>query len=95
VFGAIAPPVRGTAVLDAFRLGIVASAFLALYTVQAVIASRPTGRLARALYPACFAGFYLDELCTRLTFRIWPPRALPVPSVAATAPIPALRELPA
>jgi NAD(P)H-quinone oxidoreductase subunit 5 len=95
MFGAIAPAVRGDAVLGAARLGLVACAFLTLYAVQATIAARPTGRLSRALYPACFAGFYLDELCTRLTFRIWPPRALPLPPAVATSPIPALRELPA
>ena len=94
VFGSVAPAVRGAPLADALRLGVVASAFLGLYAVQAVIAARPTGRFARAIYPACFAGFYLDELCTRLTFRVWPPRALPVPSGVATSPTPALRELP-
>jgi NAD(P)H-quinone oxidoreductase subunit 5 len=95
VFGSIAPAVRGAPLADALRFGVVACAFLTLYAVQAAITVRPTGRFARALYPACFAGFYLDELCTRLTFRVWPPRALPVPSVVTAAPTPALRELPA
>ncbi len=94
-FGAIAPAVRGAPGADAFRLAFVAAAFVALYVAQAAITVRPTGQFARALYPACFAGFYLDELCTRLTFRLWPPRALPVRSVAAASPTPAFRELPA
>jgi NAD(P)H-quinone oxidoreductase subunit 5 len=94
-FGAIAPTVRGAPLPEALRLGLAASAFLALYAAQAAITARPAGRFARALYPACFAGFYLDELCTRLTFRIWPPRALPLPPVVTAVPTPTLRELPA
>ena len=74
VFGTIAPTMRGAPTMEALRFGIVATAFLTLYTVQVAIAARPNGRIARALYPACFAGFYLDELCTRLTFHLWPPR---------------------
>ena len=76
---------------EALRAGAVVAAFLALYVVQAFVASRPEGRLARALYPACYAGFYLDEVFTRMTFRIWPPRALPV--ARADASVPLLREL--
>lgn len=95
VFGAIAPSVPGAPLADALRLGVVAAAFLALYAVQAAVAARPAGGFARAIYPACFAGFYLDELCTRLTFRVWPPRALPAPSGCAAGSTPTLRELPA
>ena len=46
--------------------------FTCLFVLQAALQARPQGRLARALYPRLFAGFYLDELFTRLTFRIWP-----------------------
>ena len=93
LFTAVAPTVRGSPVLEAVRLAVVASAFVALYATQSIVTVRPTGRLARALYPACFAGFYLDELCTRLTFRIWPPRGLPVRARVTSAAIPGLREL--
>ncbi len=55
------------------RPGIVIAGFLLLFAVQALVTSQPGGRLARALYPACYAGFYLDELLTRLTFKLWPP----------------------
>ncbi|WP_277374503.1 NADH-quinone oxidoreductase subunit L [Pseudomonas sp. AA-38] len=50
------------------------SLFLALYLLQAWIVARPQGALARRLYPAAFAGFFLDEHFTRLTFRLWPVR---------------------
>lgn len=49
--------------------------FLGLYLLQALILARPQGGLARRLYPLAFAGFYLDEHFTRLTFRLWPVRA--------------------
>jgi NAD(P)H-quinone oxidoreductase subunit 5 len=61
------------------RATVVAIAFVLLYATQATLAARPSGRLARAIYPACFAGFYLDEIMTRLTFRVWPPGPAPVP----------------
>jgi NAD(P)H-quinone oxidoreductase subunit 5 len=93
VFGAVAPAVPGTPSHETLLFGTVAAAFLLLYAVQATIAVRPRGGFARAVYPACFAGFYLDELVTRLTFQLWPPRARPAPTVAAKTPILALREL--
>ena len=95
MFSAVAPTVRGAPVMDAVRLAVVVSAFAALYATQAIIAAHPAGRLARVFYPACFAGFYLDELCTRLTFRVWPPRGLPMrtPASRVSSAIPLLREL--
>lgn len=45
-----------------------------LYGVQLLFECRPDGRLARELQPLLFAGLYLDELFTRVTFRLWPPR---------------------
>ena len=56
--------------------------FLGLYLLQALILARPQGNLARRLYPLAFAGFYLDEHFTRLTFRLWPVRAPQAPSLA-------------
>ena len=46
--------------------------FVSLYALQALIIAQPEGALARRLYPLAFAGFYLDEHFTRLTFRLWP-----------------------
>jgi NAD(P)H-quinone oxidoreductase subunit 5 len=50
----------------------VAACFVLLYGVQAWLLAFPGGRLSVALYPWAYAGFYLDERFTRLTFRIWP-----------------------
>ncbi len=69
------------------RLGLVIVSFGALFLLQALMQSRPDGRLARALYPRLFAGLYLDERFMRLTFRLWsprlPPRATAAPSLHA------------
>jgi NAD(P)H-quinone oxidoreductase subunit 5 len=48
------------------------SCLAALYLLQVWLLSFRSGRLARTLYPWAYAGFYLDERFTRLTFRIWP-----------------------
>jgi NAD(P)H-quinone oxidoreductase subunit 5 len=62
--------------------------FAALFILQGAVRARPGGALARRLYPWLFSGLYLDELFTRLTFRLWP-ADLPA------APKPALPALPA
>jgi len=48
--------------------------FAVLFVVRSVLIARPSGRLARALHPWLYAGLYLDESFTRLTFLVWPPR---------------------
>jgi NAD(P)H-quinone oxidoreductase subunit 5 len=55
-----------------FLVAWVAICFGLLYGVQAWLLAFPGGRLSVALYPWAYAGFYLDERFTRLTFRIWP-----------------------
>ncbi len=85
LFSGLVPAANLSSTSDAVRIGFVSVAFLLLYGVQATIATRPKGSLARALYPACFAGFYLDEIMTRLTFRLWPPRSMAV--AAAAVPV--------
>jgi NAD(P)H-quinone oxidoreductase subunit 5 len=73
VFAALLPtglptaPGTGAAV---FALG----AFLALFLVQVLVSLRPSARPMRALHAWAFAGFHLDELFTRATFLVWPPR---------------------
>lgn len=53
-------------------VGWVIGCFSLLFVLHAWIRVYPEGRLSRWLYPHLFAGLYLDELFTRLTFRIWP-----------------------
>jgi NAD(P)H-quinone oxidoreductase subunit 5 len=52
---------------------LVAAAFLALFVLQAAVTSRPTGSLARRLYPWFYGGFFLDERVSRAVFRWLPP----------------------
>lgn len=46
--------------------------FIAFYAAQLWIGTVPQGTVADRLYGLAFAGFYLDEKVTRLTFRLWP-----------------------
>ncbi|MDP3277446.1 MAG: NADH-quinone oxidoreductase subunit L [Deltaproteobacteria bacterium] len=48
--------------------------FSLLFALKTSFQVSPEGRLARALYPYLYAGLYLDERFTRVTFRVWPPR---------------------
>ena len=57
---------------SAALVGWVIGCFSLLFVLHAWISAYPQGWLSRRLYPHLFAGLYLDELFTRLTFRIWP-----------------------
>jgi len=70
-------------------VGFVLVCFGLLFLVQGAVRIWPHGALARWLYPTLFAGLYLDELFTRLTFRVWPAR---VPVMPGTLPEAAARE---
>jgi NAD(P)H-quinone oxidoreductase subunit 5 len=58
----------------------VGACFGALYLLQVWLLAYPRGMVARALYPRAYAGFYLDERFTRLTFRVWPARVEAAPA---------------
>lgn len=47
-------------------------AIFSLYIMQVWLHLYPQGRIATALYPWVYCGFYLDETFTRLSFRLWP-----------------------
>jgi len=48
--------------------------FLALYGAQIAVLTRRHGAVAGPFYEWIYAGLYLDERFTRLTFRLWPAR---------------------
>lgn len=58
--------------------------FIGLFALKSTLQRRPSGALARRLHPWLFSGLYLDELFTRVTFRLWPPR-LGRPTAVASA----------
>jgi NAD(P)H-quinone oxidoreductase subunit 5 len=64
-------------------VGWVLGCFGLLFVVQGVVRVWPQGALARWLYPTLFAGLYLDDLFTRLTFRLWPARVPAMPGTLA------------
>jgi NAD(P)H-quinone oxidoreductase subunit 5 len=49
--------------------------FIALYAAQIVVSMRRLSPSASPFYEWIYAGLYLDERFTRLTFRLWPARA--------------------
>ena len=55
-----------------FDLVWVLVCFAWLFVMQCLILARPHGTVASRLYPWFYAGLYLDEWFTRITFRIWP-----------------------
>jgi len=69
-------PPRGDAA-GAVGWSLAALGFAALFVAKTAVQLRPDGKFARALHPWLFSGLYLDELFTRLTFRVWPPRLPP------------------
>ena len=78
-------PARETTALVGW-LGV-AVGFGVLFVAQSEVQLRPHGRVAQQLHTWLFAGLYLDERFTRLTFRVWPPR---FPSAASFRIAPAL-----
>jgi NAD(P)H-quinone oxidoreductase subunit 5 len=66
---------------DAVMALWVGSGFLLLYGLQTVLVAHPQGTWSQRLYPLAYAGFYLDEWFTRLTFRLWPARMPRRPAV--------------
>jgi NAD(P)H-quinone oxidoreductase subunit 5 len=64
----------------------VLACFGLLFVVQTAVRAFPHGALARRLYPWLFAGLYLDELFTRLTFRVWPARRPTASANPASSP---------
>ena len=71
--------VGGTGTPSPVLVGWVLGCFGLLFVVQGAVRVWPHGALARRLYPTLFAGLYLDELFTRLTFRVWPARVPALP----------------
>ena len=48
--------------------------FVALYAAQVAVSMRRPAASASPFYDWIYAGLYLDERFTRLTFRLWPAR---------------------
>lgn len=76
VFDVLAPQIDAThgEASSSFKWTIVVIGLVALFAAQTVAQTRPGGRLSRLLQPHLFSGLYIDEVFTRLTFRVWPPR---------------------
>lgn len=65
---------------------VAVTALLLLYGLQAWMQILPNSPFARTLYPWAYAGFYVDERFTRLTFQWWAPRMPQQPVTPPTLP---------
>ncbi|MEZ5572742.1 MAG: NADH-quinone oxidoreductase subunit L [Halioglobus sp.] len=74
LFAGLAP---GAADASPVLVAWVLLCFGVLYIAQVWLRCHPQGRLANALYPWAYCGFYLDETFTRLTFKLWPAKLSP------------------
>lgn len=80
-FAALAP--MPDKVVSPLLIGWALAMFLALYTVQTLIMLAPESPACRVLRRWAVAGFFMDEVFTRITFRVWPLR---MPQEAREAP---------
>ena len=62
------------AMIETLGWGFALAGFVGLFGLQLAMQGRPEGRVARVMGPRLRAGLYLDEVFTRVTFWIWPPR---------------------
>lgn len=74
-FATVIPPVAAPSFALTISLSLwVIACFTTLYVLQVWLMANPQGAVSQKLYPWAYAGFYLDEYFTRLTFRVWPAR---------------------
>lgn len=59
---------------SALNWSIVLVCFTLLFALQAGMIMWPASTFTRNFQPRLYAGLYLDEIFTRLTFLVWPPR---------------------
>lgn len=74
LFQAIVPATMSSVVQHQSSLIFAFVCFALLYGIQTIVRADTVGSFATALYHWFYAGLYLDELFTRATFRLWPPR---------------------
>jgi NAD(P)H-quinone oxidoreductase subunit 5 len=73
VFEEIAPSITAVTPTSTTKWTIVVIGLVVLFIVQSIMETRPNGRFAKWLQPHLLSGVYIDDLFTRVTFRLWPP----------------------
>lgn len=79
-------PARAAMAVSPVVVALTVLAFVALFAVTVAVTTATGSALARALHPHAAAGFHLDALFTRLTFRVWPPHLTAPRREAAAQP---------
>ena len=73
VFEELAPSIHAGTAASTFKWSIVVAGLVALFIAQSILQTSPNGRFAHWLQPHLLSGLYIDDLFTRVTFRLWPP----------------------
>jgi len=87
-FAKLLPATQNVPLPEPWLAGAAVAGLIVLFLLTAWLRARPDSAFARWLYPRAYGGFLLDELFTRLTFRLWP-ATLPTtqtPKVALAQP---------
>jgi len=71
-FAKLLPETQNVPLPEPWRAAAAVAGLILLFLLTAWLRARPESAFARWLYPRAFGGFQLDELFTRLTFRLWP-----------------------
>lgn len=72
LFDVMAPAINAEAT-SWFEWKVVGLGLVGLFLAQTILQINPSGRLSR-LVQWLHSGLYIDEVFTRMTFRLWPPR---------------------
>ncbi|NVB84164.1 MAG: NADH-quinone oxidoreductase subunit L [Kofleriaceae bacterium] len=73
LFELIAPSINAGFSASSLKWQIVVGGLVLLFIAQSILQTSPNGRFANWLQPHLLSGLYIDDLFTRVTFRLWPP----------------------
>ena len=73
LFEEIAPSIHAGTAASTAKWSIVVAGLVVLFIAQSILQTSPNGRFSNWLQPHLLSGLYIDDLFTRVTFRLWPP----------------------
>jgi NAD(P)H-quinone oxidoreductase subunit 5 len=73
VFEVMAPSIDAGTQMSPLKWSVVVVGLVVLFIAQSILQTNPNGRFAHWLQPHLLSGLYIDDLFTRVTFRLRPP----------------------
>ncbi|MEO6418735.1 MAG: proton-conducting transporter membrane subunit, partial [Polyangiaceae bacterium] len=73
VFEGMAPSIDAGTPMSSLKWSIVVVGLVVLFMAQSILQTNPNGRFAHWLQPHLLSGLYIDDLFTRVSFRLRPP----------------------